>query len=298
MQGPMKNRLFKIIPIIVISLFLYAPNVQAALDLPNMMTGKTILYDIGSNLTYYSGMGGNYTVLDPVPENLGFDGDTLSGCSDVNLDPGGACFVLINGFPGALQDTSDSAVTVMTSRVSSDDGANQYDLIETPALLLRSSIIAGDSKSGNNASLSDFAYWGRNLAQTSGTANISSSATWKMGGYTVDSNSQAGSDQTDYNNKINQLMQNGTVITASELQSEPWYLQTSGSSIHVGPSVDPMYPEGKVWVVKGDVTLSTSITYYGIGTIIITGNLIVGDHVDILASDGKVDKLGIIILGN
>ena len=56
------------------------------------------------------------------------------------------------------------------------------------------------------------------------------------------------------------------------------------------------YPEGKTWVIAHDLDLTKSgstITYYGVGTIIVKGNINVDPSIKIVAGDNQ-SKLGII----
>jgi hypothetical protein len=206
----------------------------------------------------------------------------------------------------------------MVSRVQANTGLATYSLLELPVLFYSSRTVVGDAVMPN---YDNFALWGKNLAQkkTAGSIDSAVGASWALGGYEINAKSQSawGTDTegeyAKFNEKIQTLAKSGTIILSSELNpvtgnSVNLYLQTLNADINTsegttGPSGTQIakYPEGRVWVVNGNVSIPAgkTITYYGIGTLIIRGgNLVVGDGAKIKPNNEKDDKLGIIVLEN
>lgn len=284
--------------------------------LPDMLVGQTTVDVEGIN--YYGGMAGNFAVYNAnkPSDEYGLESSMLglSGeCQGIfTLTTPSTCFLFGNYLGGALASNfAQMPGRLLTSRTSVTVGGMESELLETPALFYGQKIVSGDTSTG--VPLSNFAYWGRNLAQSSGTLNSDAGATWSLNHYTINNSSQsAWNDATEadlssefnkFVDKITALEGNGTVISApTELTAGfPLYLQNdSPSSILMGGMNEEKYPEGKVWVINTDVTISSSFEYSGLGTIIIAngGNLTINNGVNIIPVTPSVDKLGIIAYGN
>jgi hypothetical protein len=133
-----------------------------------------------------------------------------------------------------------------------------------------------------------------------------------MNNYSINNGSQSAWNESDpqsafnkYNEQLQALIRGGTVIASTQITSgSPLYLQTLNSTsinvnIGTGDEQAAKYPEGRVWVVNSpsvSIPANMTVTYHGVGTLIIKGNLIIGDHAKIVAGDPKVDKLGIVVL--
>ena len=168
--------------------------------------------------------------------------------------------------------------------------SNEISVLFNPSILL-----SGDAYLGNS-NLDNFAYWGRNLAQSSGNG-ANSDAFWALGNYVLNEEAQStfDSDQTeDYFNKVTRLKGEGKTI--------PWPL---GASIHLQSSelntasVDQSseYPDGKVWAREASSTVLGSVTYNNSGTIIFDGDLVINSG-SVIAPASDSDQLGIIVTGN
>lgn len=284
--------------------------------LPVIMHGQTIYAEYdglgpGQSKFVYGGMTGNEAILNYNPDyKIGFNRNALTtgNCYNQNLNPalspvyGLNCF----DFPGSIHQ---DAVNLMTSWTYVLDA--QGDLkrkLETAALSYSSRTISGDAYSGAVGNfLNNFKFWGRNLAQSRGNVN-NTQATWQFGNYIQNPEAQStwnSSETEEYREKIDTLARNATVISPSTLltSNSQWSLQSSGQSPgrfepdNNGAGSDKSkYPEGKVWLVNDDLAFTNNITYYGVGTIIVRGNVYVDSGVKITPDNELTDRLGIIVL--
>lgn len=221
---------------------------------------------------------------------FGFDKTTLTDCIDDNLLGG-----IYNCF---ISSTRNSNVKVMSSRtyVNKDPATAVMELAAlyySPNATLSGDAYLGDIDPNN------FSYWGRNLTQGSGTATNPDSF-WSVN----NANAQAsfsGDEFVKYAAKIKELQGEAASAIASHINNgPPVYLQSDNiNSAPASSAVIDNYPNGKVWVVNGNITISSAhpVSYYGIGTIIINGNLTINSGGKITAADSS-SKLGIIVLGN
>lgn len=244
----------------------------------------------------YGGMAGNFSVLNGGGGNeaLGFNVSLLSNDSCAyGKGFSGLCFVL-KSFQGATDyDYSGSAVKLLTSTTR----AGGIAILQTPVLFYGEKIVSGDVY----GSLDNFAFWGRNLHQSKDTTTPTSDATWKIKG-PINTNAQASWSGAEFSEKlrtINTLAAKGQTISASDISTPTtWYLQSSSELIGINLAGSNKYPEGKVWVVNGDLTLTakTTYTYSGRGTIIVKGYLTIDDGAKLVPSNQSSDSLGIIVL--
>ncbi|MEI6498704.1 MAG: hypothetical protein WCO23_01950 [bacterium] len=298
--------------ITMISLVILAPvfvNVKA-MDkrLPTVMTGQTTVTQkmTDGNKYYYGGLVGNEAVLNYNNQTtVGFESNASTGtglakCLSNDLRRIPLCFTL------SVKPNSD-AVKLMKSRTR----INGVDTIEISTLFYASKLIAGDVFSGST-DINGYAFWGNNLVQSANDLS-GSDAQLKVGGYAINNKAQsamidtAGNDTTtttQFIDKINQLASNGTELPneiLSELAKDDGaislYLQAAGNAIgkDVFQGDAGLNPEGKVWVVDGDLTIGSNknIKYFGLGTIIVKGNLVVGSGAQILPNNGNKDYLGL-----
>lgn len=284
--------------------------------LPVIMHGQTQYaeyngFGLGQSKFVYGGMTGNEAILNYNPDyKIGFDKNALTtgNCYNQNLNPalspvyGLNCFV----FPGLIHQ---DAVNLMTSwTYVLDANGDRKRKLETAALSYSSRTISGDAYSVDSF-LNNFKFWGRNLAQSGGSVS-NTQATWKFGNYIQNPDAQStwtSSETKEYMAKLDTLARNAIVLSPPALltSNSQWSLQSSGQSPSSFESnnnsagVDkPKYPEGKVWLVNGDLLINRSITYYGVGTIIVRGNIYIMPGYNILPHDEKTDHLGIIVLND
>jgi hypothetical protein len=271
-------------------------------ELPIILQGQTTYTEQGSNpsvgfaRTIYGGMTGNEAILNLNPSYLvGFIKDSLEEGSCYDQTFTGViwgCFRL---------DRINSAVKLMAGQTKVNGaGGSQITKLETVALVYGSKTIQGDAYSGSDF-LKNFAFWGRNLAQSS-DPDVGITATWRLGSYILNPEAQSTWGQTEFNKydaKLRSLASEATVINANALNAyNEWYLTGEGDHIYDVDSKDQSkYPDGKTWIVKGDLTISSSKTYHGKGTIFIDGNLTIDPGVKINHSTGDTNsQLGIVVL--
>jgi hypothetical protein len=173
--------------------------------------------------------------------------------------------------------------------------------LEISTLYYPDSSIQGDIY-GDTDTLSNFALLGKNLNISSGA----SGGTWNLPStYALNPQAQSSYDSSataDYRVRVDQLRNEAETVEAPVLASRThWYLQ--GSDINdISNGDKTKLPEGKIWTVEvsggnGDLRIPDNaiITYHGIGTIVIHGNLIIGKNATILPADVTTDHLGFII---
>lgn len=294
-------------------------NAKATSDrLPQVMVGQSSITTLDAygniDMTIYGSASGNYAVYNVGDNLLSYDHSTTDlnigvlKCYDyIPSDPitrlSFPCF--IHNYAIANQSRASQSM-LSTTYV---DGVAEYQI---PAIYLYSRSVIGDAVMPD---YSNFAFWGKNLAQRPvGSIETAAGAAWALSDYSINDKSQSAwvaDDQGEYvkfDEKIQTLAKSGTVIDHTKLEpvgaSATLYLQTLNSDIILTSgstaAQNAKYPEGRVWVIKGNVAIPAgkTITYRGVGTVIIVGNLVVGDGAKIVPNDEKVDKLGIIVLGN
>lgn len=284
-------------------LFFHRSAFAATVALPDMLHGQTEV-DINGQ-TYYGGLGGNFAVYNTDNgQAYGFDSSKLglSGCQTSSVTS--PCFVLGNVLNANFNTINVSGRLLTSDTYATDLSGNKTLILETPVLFLGNRSIQGDAAVGSPETFGSggFTFWGKNLAESNGSVDSSTGATWNLGNYTVNNNSQSqlfGSGGTEFNaylNKITALQNNGTVTTNAN--SSVLFLQTGPSSdINSNSGLDKTdYPEGRVWVVNGNLDINNDIQYSGIGTIIVTGNVRVhsGHSIKAVGDDTNNNHLGII----
>jgi hypothetical protein len=170
-------------------------------------------------------------------------------------------------------------------------------------------MISGDAYLGSS-NPNDFAYWGRNLTQSSGTQSASPDSFWGLNNYSnnVDSIAKlSGSEYTKYAAKVASLQGEASLMTTSQsteyqLGLSNYYLSRSDITNGAASDQSGQYPEGKIWVIKRtsstqDLRITQSFSYHGKGTIIVTGNLTIDPGVKITPADSN-SKLGFIVQNN
>ena len=278
--------------------------------LPNVMVGQTKL-TTQEGKVYYGGLTGNYAILNNTSTpDLGFSNDPkyLPGCQKSDgtiITPtiaSAACFSL------SVSGARNIGVKLISSRTTVKVGTDEVQtVLELPALYFGvTNTVIGDTF--GKIDYSKFAFWGNSTSSSGDSA-------WSTSGYTINPNSQSSwlqtsggttADSTSYSTyyaKVRALADNATSLTNLNIGymngslSSQIYLQGSDvmSSISKNNEV-AKYPEGKIWVVDHDLNLEQSgatITYYGVGTIIVKGNINVDPSIKIIAGDNQ-SKLGII----
>ena len=303
-----------IIVALAILAFSFCVKKASAENLPDMMMGQVTLQSGGQ--THYYGMGGSYAILNnTATDRYGLDSNLLArdgGCQGKSITSL-VCYSFgsySKNDEGYLIPFVPTGGRLFLGRTKITDMFGTTRVVsETPALYYGNNVVSGDTSVGN--SLDNFAFWGRNLAQSGGSVEADG-VSWKLEDYSVNSESQSAwndessSEFGQYNSKLKAMAQNATTIPASVLQSAATTLclQNSGISNTLTDcsvvSDLAKYPEGRVWIINSSVTIQANarIEYRGVGTIIIRGNLIVGDGAKIIPRDPKNDKLGIIVLDN
>lgn len=299
----MKNKYIKIFLSIFITISVAPCFALAASDkLPEMMVGQTKV--VQGTSTYYGGEAGSQAIYNYAPAGntnssgdntfLGFDQTKLATCYS------GLVITAVNALTGycfGLEARGSSPIDLMVSRTYIDS----MPATEVAALFYSPKpIIVGDSYMGADG-LSNFAYWGKHLAISSGSV-ANTDAYWGVGNYTMNKDAQASlvdgsAEYKKYIDKINimkgEAKDPGAIISA--IWGHDWYMQ--GSNIGAFPNDEKdKYPEGKVWVVDS-LDMYENITYRGNGTIIVEHDLNILTGVSIKA-ETKNDHLGFIVLGN
>jgi len=265
-------------------------------QLPEIMVGQSTLTVNGQNS--YGGTVGNEVILNYDPnlleggKLLGFDrSELVLPCATI-LRSDANCYKL---------DPATTSMKLMTSRTN----VNGSDVLEISTLLYPNITIVGDVYGVDN---SNFALYGRNLKKNS---EYATGETWNAGNsYALNTQAQAyfvaGGDSEKYFNKHKDIL-GGEASKDTSLNVSPWYLQnTSATELSSSPNMPAQFPEGKVWI-NSDVSTPTNasintsdITYSGIGTVIITGNLTIGKSITGITLPTAVtgDHLGIIVYGD
>jgi hypothetical protein len=308
----MKKHIYKIIFAIVLSLLFAGKSLAETNQLPEMMVGQASAVVDGK--TFYGGMTGNYAVYNSdTTTSYGFRIARLTllpGANPCLENPTPLCFIFGTG---PLGEGSTGNSKLMTSRTTVDagDGQGAKTLYELPALFLGINTIVGDVF--GPIDYSKFSFWGNNISITSDTtAGNASDASWNLKNYPINSGSQSAWVKTDgtntdafnqYYDKVKKLADNATTISSSDITTiiggHDIYLQQSKIN-GGGVAESALYPEGKTWVVDGDLVLNSTVTYHGKGTIIVKGNITVGSGVKIIPalSDPNANKLGIMSITN
>ncbi|MFA6963552.1 MAG: hypothetical protein WC227_02460 [Patescibacteria group bacterium] len=305
----MRKHIYEFILILVLSLFALDKAFADAGRLPEMMVGQTTV--TSPNSVSYGGMTGNYAVYnEDATLSYGFNIGNLklSNAADSCLAISNPiCFVLGKGLIGA--DSVGNAGKLMTSRTYVDVGDGQGPITrhELPALFLGTNTIMGDTF-GLSSSLFD--YWGKNTVGSGGDIH-STGATWEMQNYTLNPNSQMAWDGTSNNyqfgkfdDKLQNMAESAVSIGSTALNGNNlWNLcgENLTDSYDAATSCSG-YPEGKTWVVDGDLDLTASsartIQFQGVGTIIVNGDIKIGANINIQSMDNKMlDKIGFIANG-
>lgn len=300
-------------------------NVLAENKLPEILYGETLVctlpYDnpgqgcrsqLGSKY-FYAGMTGNFAVYNPDESfDYGFLYNPVTGTGLANenctietllIKKVSACFYLGRGRNGEI--SVDDRLLVGRATVSQD--GIDVAAYEAPALYQGGVNVVGDVFSTD---LNNFAFWGRNLAQNANDAvDPKTGASWGMGMYSLNPEAQStwlseGNETSAYKNyreKIDILLGQAQLISASKLTSSAaWYLQ--GEDIDdVAQKDASKYPEGKIWLVENEdlnISLST-VRYFGKGTIIVrNGSFVVDENIELVPNNEDGDRLGIISLSN
>ena len=264
--------------------------------LPEPMVGQTtVMINPGETdqTVFYDGMGSNQVILttDPDANLVEYNRTMIEACRGVLALPNLVkCFSISGG--------SGSPIKNMVSR-SLRDGMSG---LEISALLYDPSIIQGDAYGMFDSD--NFAFYGRNLNQTSNGAGPSNGS-WNVTNYSLNPEAQSSfdKDQLAYmKNRVMKLAGEAQTVPAITLRGiRDWYLQ--GSTIgSVSNDEADKYPEGKVWLVNDYMALDRNITYHGKGTIIFLNNpgstLEIGLGHSILPGNPDTDSLGLIIGGN
>lgn len=239
---------------------------------------------------------------------VGFDQENLAKCTNSllfskSLDP---CFV---------SNTRNGSMKVMSSKTY----INSKPITELAALVQTQNIIAGDvyGMDPNN-----FAYWGRNLHQISGsTLPTNSDASWKVAS-SMNQSAQANWDGPKFNSYINKIktlkLEGSRISNRAQFDGLNWVLNNTsilppdGTGTLANTTVtnsDALYPEGRIWYANCAISsvcndtsyiqFNSSHAYKGKGTLIFEGNLNFGENVKIKKSSTNPDsRLGIIVIGN
>lgn len=249
-------------------------------------------YGIYSNFSLFAD--GNTTIRHGGNDLFGFDRNSLvldtDGCiNDIVFNrQANRCF---------FSNSRNGNIKVMSSRTYVNAGSNKRPVTEMAALYYPpKATLVGDAYLGSS-NFNDFAYWGRNLVQGRGSG--SSEAFWGLSDYTMDNLAQVNSSSDEYKQylaKIKELQGEAKEINSSNVSSKI-FLQSENINIDSVSAILEKYPNGKVWYVDRDVTLSSSVAYSGIGTIIINGDLTLNNAQNIKPV-GSGDMLGIIVRGN
>jgi len=263
--------------------------------------GVTLETDSGR---YYGGFNGNEAIINEdinllsSGELLGFSSSRLTEVAQCNSIGWATrisdfCFLL---------NTSSTSIRLFTSRTMVNGAvASETAAIYYPALTAIGDVYSGD---GN---LSNFALYGRNLAQTKGAVSTNAQyGTWNTDAYTLNPQAQASyaEDQKIYfDTHYNQLF--GEATKVDDINANIfWGLQREGM-VRTGGSISSLYPEGAVWKntdslsPKVNLILDSSHQIIGKGTIIVNGNLTVknGKNIQKWSGDDSY-TLGLIVLGN
>jgi hypothetical protein len=269
--------------------------------LPEVMVGQAkVIFPTEPGIIVFGGMTGNEAVINYEPNiNLGFKKDFMvnsatgspPGCWDMNLALAPAtCFSL---------DPLTTSIKTLNSRTSIDG----VDKLEVATLLYPANIIIGDAYTDGNY-LNNFAFYGRNLNQSSRSSVPGDFYTWELKNYALNPQAQASfsnEQRAYYNNRVNIIRGEGQEASEGSVRNNHnlWYLQGK-SNLSDNNSEADIYPEGKIWTIgsgsDGQVNLAGEYRYRGVGTLVVDGNLVVSGGSSILASGQS--SLGIIVTGN
>jgi len=225
-------------------------------------------------------------------ELVGFEKDLLKKCANTDLAANPVrCFTL---------NANSSGVKIMTSRTS----VNYVPVTEIAAIMYSSKTIMGDVYDPDS-DMNNFAFWGRSLHQSN--TDPTSDAAYKIGSPLNDF-AQAKWNGVEFqknDSKITTLKGEAPLLSAANTGSGgTWYMQSVTDSVSPSFLDDSLQedsdktPEGKVWYVDGNLTISNNATYRGKGTIIVGGNLTVNSGVNIKPYSSGQNRLGFIVMGS
>lgn len=287
----------------------FALPVKAAVALPKIMAGQAMISYENDGLNYYNSTTGNEAIINYYPDlPMGFNStllDNTHDCYNAVLNTVNHCYVY-DSF--SSKPAASAAIKLMRSKTIIDDSKV---FSENVALFYAPSMIIGDAYA-NNDYLSNFAFWGRNLAMSSSsTTSRDGSASWSVPNYALNPSAQSSwtSQQfTDFKNKLDTQRSESMEIGANLLNNTTpvtWFLQSATpEAINHDPDVigqKDSAAEGKFWYVKNkDLTIKkgTDIHYRGKGTIFVDGDLTIIDSTILPLSDnGAASSLGFVVYG-
>jgi len=276
----------------------------ASSNFPEIISGSTKVTTSSGEITY-GGLGGNHAVLNNNTNgDLGFNKTEAAlgqiGCIWQLFTTGmAACFSLGTGNEG--QNYYGGSGRLMTSQTLVDGNV----VYEIPALIFLGLNVDGDVYSGEAGSTLEYLakFWNpANLFEGAGAAD---GAGWAPGSsYVFNPAAQVKYGSNQYKQYIAQLKTlagSGQPIAAND------FLFTSNFSLQADTPINffknnskgdlAKFPDGKVWVVNGNLTINNSANFNGIGTIVVNGgNLTINQNKNILPNSTSGDKLGIIVL--
>lgn len=306
----MKKNIYKFALVLTLFLLFAEKSFAATSDvLPEMMVGQSTAVVNGQ--TTYGGMTGNYAVYNhESTSTYGFNSSLLGpGCTGEILQEisSGLCFILGTGPLGESSAGKNSRLMTSRTRIDIGDGNGLVAIQEIPALFLGANIIVGDTF--GSIDYNKFSFWGNNMSTTKDAT--STDALWNLKSYSLDSGSQSAwlkddgagvMTETDaykqYYDKVAKLAANGTVLTTAEVNSiesgSDIFLQKNKITLAASVSEIGLYPEGKTWIVDGNLNITSGVTYHGKGTIIVKGNITLAEGVKIKTDPADLNaKLGI-----
>ena len=299
------NKTIKFVVLMVVLMAVLAvAKTEAASGFPEIMSGMTTVTINGQKV--YGGLGGNYAILNnDSNSSYGFKISAANtflwqqGClNQTFVGVSGLCFILGTGTLGQGNAGTGRLMTAKTTV----DGATVYEI---PALLFNGVNINGDV-SGSLSYLLRF--WSPANLYKGG--DLTDGNIWNLGSYAFNPAAQVvrtSSQFSQYHDKMLTLAGSAANVpedTGIFTTGGLMYLQGSNIMTDSLNSESGSYPDGKVWsvnggLVDGNVTIAANkkITFKGVGTIIIKGNLTVGSGASFVPADAS-SRLGIIVLHN
>ncbi|MEK9156024.1 MAG: hypothetical protein AAB360_01820 [Patescibacteria group bacterium] len=285
---------FGILSLFTILILPFSSVRAASYRLPEVMVGQTTLVQepgTPNQKTYYGGWQGNEAVINFYPDILFGFNESIAGC---NLETP-ACFTGV---------TVPAGLNVGLKAMTGKSYINDKPKTELATLFYpRETTVIGDTYGADN-----FKYWGKNLAQSGRTLSEIVDATWQVENYSLNNQSQSaisGEAYRSFEKKMKVLAAEAPPVNAAILASQTeWHLQGKDNGgisgiADMDNSDAANYPEGKTWIVNGDLVLNPNqiYTYHGRGTIIIKGRLTVPVMTKIKRAK-ESDQLGIVALEN